>query len=211
MEGRMQFSGWTPFPIGTVLSSDLKPTGNRDGLHLSAVLDRMAKGMGEKPYPPSDPTVRFTAGFVYETAVEYMMAGMTIDEAMDLAFKRHMIALRTGVSTQVHLERDGIRATPDAFNPTAGEVESYKNTWRKLPSTEEEFTTKFWRWCWQESAYAYLLGVDTARWIVLWNCGDYKSVRGPVVMQATAVWTPEELAKNWRVVLTHAAAMREGV
>ena len=202
----MEFSGWTPFPM-TVLSSDLQPTGNREGLHLGSVLDRMAVAMGET-YPDSDPTARFVAGFVWETAVEYMHAGMSLDEAMGAAFRRYMIAIRGNVQTQVHLERDGIRATPDAFNPGVGEVESYKNSWRKMPAEQSDFEEKFWRWVCQECSYAYLLGVDTARWIVLWNRGNYKDVQGPVVMQATAKWTAAELVGNWKMVLNHAEARK---
>ena len=51
----MIFSGWSPFPLGTVLSADLKPTGDREGLHLSQVLDRMAKAMGETYAGNDDP------------------------------------------------------------------------------------------------------------------------------------------------------------
>ncbi len=204
----MQFSDWTPYQIDTVLSSDLNPTGERSGFHLGQVLDRVAKSLGEE-YAPSDPTNRFVAGFVWETAVEYMGAGMTLDEAMDAAFRRYMLALRKDVQVQMPLERDGIRCTPDAFNATIGEVISYKNTWRKMPSTAEEFQEKFWRWCWQECSYAYLLSVDTARWIVLWNNGNYKDIRGPVVMQATAVWDASELTQNWRAILNVAKKMPE--
>lgn len=204
----MIFSGWSPFPLGTVLSADLKPTGDREGLHLSQVLDRMAKAMGETYSGNDDPSVRFTAGFVFETAVEYMLAGMTHDEAMDASFRRHMMTIRAGVTTQVHLEKDGIKGTPDALNKVLGEIESYKNTWKKLPATQDEFESKFWRWCWQESSYAYMGGIDTCRWIVLFNNGDYRAIRGPVVMQATATWTAEELLSNWQTVLMHAEGLR---
>jgi hypothetical protein len=205
----MKFSGWTPFPMA-VLASDLSPTGNREGFHLGSVLDRMAKAMGET-YPDSDPTARFVAGFTWETAVEYMHAGMNLDEAMDAAFRRYMIAIRKDVQTQVHLERDGIRATPDSYNPNVGEVESYKNSWRKIPATQAIFEDKFWRWVCQECSYAYLLGVDTVRWIVLWNRGNYSDIQGPVVMQATATWEPWELVENWRMVMVHAEAMKKEV
>ena len=63
----MQFSGWSPFPV-RVLSSDLQPTSERSGLHLSQVLERIGKAIGEEYSKDDDPSVRFTAGFVFETA-----------------------------------------------------------------------------------------------------------------------------------------------
>ena len=107
------------------------------------------------------------------------------------------------VGTKVNVERDGIRMTPDAFYPTLGEIDSYKNSWRKMPVTQAEFEDKFWKWVAQEASYCYTVGVDTARWIVLWNRGNYVDIRGPIVMEATAKWSADELAENWRVVLEH--------
>jgi len=162
----------------------------------------MGAAMGEK-FGSDDPTSRFVAGFVWETAVEYMHGGMTLDEAMEAAFRRYMIALRRDVVTQVHLEKDGIRMTPDAFCSVAGEAESYKYTAKKLPATQEDFEEKFWRWIYQESSYCYTMGIDTVRWIVLWARGNYREIQGPVVMQATATWSADELAAHWRVILEH--------
>lgn len=204
----MKFSGWKPYTVPQVLSSDLVPTGSRSGLHLSAVLDRMAAAAGEK-YGDDDPTHRFVAGFVFETAVEYINAGMSHDEAMDAAFRRYMMAgLRKDVVTQVRGEKDGIRMTPDAFAVVAGELESYKVTAKKLPATQADFEEKFWRWVAQEASYCHMLGVDTVRWAVLWLRGNYRDIQGPVIMEATATWTADELAKQWSIILTHAEALR---
>lgn len=199
----MEFSCWKPLEIPTVLSSDLRPTGSREGVHLSNVLDHMAQAMGEK-YGDEDPTYRFLSGFVWETAVEYMLGGMTHDEAMDAAFRRYMVAgLRKDLVTQVHLEKDGLRATPDGFHAGDGFIESYKSTHKKMPSSAAEFEEKFWRWVAAEASYCHILGVDTCRFIVLWNRGNYADIRGPVVMEATCTWTAEELAETWKVILAH--------
>lgn len=145
-------------------------------------------------------------GFAWEVAAEYMASGMGLDEAIDLAFKRTMVALNKTTMKQVRLEKDGIHMTPDGLDPIKGELISYKATWRSLGKamTKEDFETNFWTWKMQEASYCLAAGVDTVTWVVLWVCGDYKGAKGPKVMQATAVFTPDELADNWRVVLKHA-------
>ena len=96
-----KFSGWTPFPV-KVLRADLTETGSgrREGLHLSDVLNRMGQAIGEKQYGETGWDIFRLSGFVWETAVEYMHAGMDHDEAMNAAFRRHMLAMRAGVVTQ---------------------------------------------------------------------------------------------------------------
>lgn len=172
----------------------------------------MAVGENVGDVPGDQPFVRMQEGFLWEVALEYVAAGMGLDEAMDVAFKRYMVELRKGHTTQVRLEKDGIHMTPDAFNPTAGETESYKVTRRSLgrAKTKEEFETNFWPWLVQEKSYCHALGVDTVHWIVLWQAGDYsKGVgSGPQMLQSTATFTPDELVSNWNAVLRHAEALK---
>lgn len=209
----MKWSGWSEFPI-EMRTADLEPLGNREGLHLSSVLNRIKVALGEKvtPIDGDQENVRPQEGFLWETALEYHIAGMSMDDSIDLAFKRYMVALRTGIVKQVKVVRDEIRMTPDGFNHTLGEVESYKHTRRSLRNARDqaEFENNFWYWLMQEKSYCYALGVDTARWIVLWAAGDYSKGwgSGPRVLQSVATFTPQELVGNWQVVLKHAEAMR---
>jgi hypothetical protein len=194
-----------------------KGEGRPDGLHLSGIIHRMKVAAGENVggIDGDQEGVRMQEGFLWESALEYVAAGMKLDEALEVAFKRYMIEVRSNITTQIMVEKDGIHMTPDAFNPTVGEIESYKVTRRTLRKarTQEDFEENFWPWMVQEKSYCYAVGVDTVRWIVLWQAGDYsKGVgSGPQMLESTAVFTPEELVENWRVVLAHAAAMREGV
>jgi hypothetical protein len=186
--------------------------GRPAGLHLSEIIHRMKVAMGENvsEIEGDQPYMRMQEGFLWETAVEYMIAGMPLDDAIELAFKRYMVAIRSDVCTQIKLEKDGIHMTPDGFNEAEGELESYKCTRKSFRGARDEFESSFWPWLVQEQAYAYALGVDTVHWIVLFQAGDYSKGKGtgPRAMQATAVFTPEELVKNWEVVLTNAKGMR---
>jgi hypothetical protein len=158
--------------------------------------------------------VRLQEGFLWETALEYMIAGLTLDEAIGLAFKRLMVAIRSDVTTQIKLEQDGVHMTPDGFIKNTGALESYKCTRKsfKNAASQEEFETNFWPWLVQEMGYAYALGVDTVTWIVLFQAGDYSKGRGtgPRIVQATATFSTDELIENWRVVMIHAKGVEDG-
>lgn len=184
--------------------------GRPEGLHLGDIIRARKIALGESVKSPEgdQPNVRVCEGFLWETAVEYMLAGVSRDEAIDLAFKRYCMQIREGVVRQVRLERDGVHMTPDAFDPATGRLESYKATRRTLNNarTWELFSEHFWSWVWQEMSYCLAARVDSVRWIVLWQAGDYSKGwgSGPQVLEATATWTEEELAAQWREVLQFA-------
>lgn len=211
-------AGWSDFAIES-RSADLLPIGEGRpaGLHLGDVVRAMKIAAGEnvKDIPGEAPWLRASVGFWWESAVEYMLQGMTYDEALEQSFKRHMIAgQRQGVVKQLRLEADGIHMTPDALDPKVPQLESYKLTWRGAgkAATLEDFEENFWTWHLQEKAYAKAAGVTSCRWIVLWVRGDYKGAQGPMARECTVKWTPAELDENWRVVLAQAEALkaREG-
>lgn len=212
----MIWSGWEPYPVD-VRDADLRPRGEdaewRQGMHLGQVIHRIKVALGENvgDVAGDQPYVRMQEGFLWETALEYVAAGMSLDEALELAFKRYMVEVRKGVVKQIQVVRDGIKMTPDGFNPTLGELESYKRTSKSLGNakTQAEFESNFWPWLMQEKGYCWGLGVDTVRWVVLWAAGDYKRGpgTGPVMLQSVGVFAPDELATNWKTVLSHARGM----
>ena len=186
--------------------------GREPGLHLGAIVQRMRIAAGEKTGTPEgwQDDVCVEEGFLWETVLEYVIAGLSLDEAYDMAFKRYCLYIRKHIVTQIHLERDDIKMTPDGLDTKEGILESYKATRKKMPSTQEDFEAKFWPWLVQEKSYALAAGVDTVRWIVLFHAGDYSRGpgSGPRMVESTATFTPDELFENWRVVLKHAEALR---
>ena len=188
--------------------------GRPAGLHLGDIIRQMKVAAGEtyRPIPGEQDGVRIQVGFLWETAAEYMADGLSLEDALDTAFKRLMVGHSRPLATQVRAEKDGIHMTPDAFDSARGHLLSYKATWRSLSKarSKEDFEANFWTWVVQEASYAYALGVDSVTWVVLWVCGDYTGAKGPKVLQATARWTPEELVENWRIVLQHAKSLDEG-
>ncbi len=168
--------------------------------------------------------VRMQIGFLHEAAVEYMLAGMPFDAAYDLAFKRYMLPLRSAEATcrQIRLEKDRVHGTPDALIVEGGYLDSYKATHKSmrkavrdtlliadfkqdLEADQDFFEEHFWPWLMGEMAYCFMACVDTVRFYVLWQMGDY-SYRpgwGPQVRYMDATFTPEELVANWRRVIAY--------
>ena len=214
----MKWSGWSDLPVMShARSADLQPMGQDrpSGLHLSGIIHHMKVAAGDPigMVPGDQDGVRLQEGFLWETALEYVIAGMSLDEAIALAFSRYMHSLRSDISTQITCEQDGVHMTPDGFNKELGELESYKCTRKSFAKaiTQEEFETNFWPWLVQEMGYAYALGVDTVHWFVLFQAGDYSKGRGtgPIMVHSTGVFTKEELIENWRVVMIHAKHAKE--
>jgi hypothetical protein len=210
---------WVPLDVrGNMRRADGTPMGQgrAAGVHVSQVIHtaKVAAGENVDDIEGDQPGVRVQEGFLFETVVEYLIAGAPFDEAVGLAFKRHMCMLRAGVVTQLRLERDAIHGTPDGLDPTVPQLESYKSTRRSLRKARSasDFEENFWTWCMQEMAYAHMAGIEQVRWVVWWQAGDYSKGKGtgPCVLEATARFTRDELERNWAGVVQIAARLRGG-
>lgn len=201
---------------GSLVRADLTRfgEGRARGLHLSSVIHaaKVAAGENVGEVDGDQPSVRVQEGFIFETVVEYVLGGAPFDEAVSLAFKRHMGHLRTGIVQQLTLVLDGIHGTPDGLAPLVPELESYKSTRRSLRKarTAVDFEDEFWTWMMQEKGYCKMAGVDRVRWYVWWQAGDYSKGKGtgPAMLTAAARFTASELDDNWNGVLAIAARMR---
>jgi hypothetical protein len=208
------WTGWEQIDVAG-LDAALQPMGTGRGaeLHLGQIVKAMKVAAGEKvgDIPGEQPWLRAQAGFLWEQAVEYTLAGTGFEDAMDLAFKRMMRALRTDIARQVKLVRDGIHMTPDGHD--ARRLYSWKLTWRGQgkAATLEDFEDNFWTWHVAEKAYAAAAqvagllpaGDATCRFEVLWVRGDYRGAGGPKALATEVTWTEDELVSNWCVVLAH--------
>ena len=204
---------WVPLDvIGSLRTAELEPMGrDRSGAEwdvgVGDVVHAAKVAAGEPVTAPDGDQegVRVQEGFLWETVVEYIIGGAPFDEAVELTFKRLCLHLRAGMVKQVQLVKDRIRGTPDAFDPSVPQHESYKSTRRTLRKarTPADFETNFWTWVMQEAAYCHMAGIDQVRWMVWWQAGDYSKGKGtgPVMLEATARFTAEEMAKNWEGVV----------
>lgn len=206
------FSGWSDYGI-ELRDADMRRMGEGrpEGLHLGTVVQSMYLAADPKARAEVEP-LRLQEGFLYEKVVEFMGAGMSMDDSFQLAFKRYMVGLNEGIITQLSVQKDGIWMTPDAVDSARGELHSYKHTRRSLKRAldGESFQQNFWTWMVAEKGYAYACAVDTTRFIVLWAAGDYSSGVGsaPRALQCTLKWTVAELLDNWQAVLIHAHGLR---
>jgi hypothetical protein len=240
LEGRSlpTFGDWyllDPLPLRDA-SLEVMGTGrNPDDIHVGQIIRwrRERNGDAFVSTPGEQEGVRMQVGFLHESAIEYILAGMPFDEAYSLAFKRWLMPLRpeTEVARQVKLIKDDIHGTPDALLVGKGVCESFKATWKSLKKAcganakecpdatlpiatdEDSFREHFWHWLDAEAAYCWMFDppVDTVRFYVLWMMGDY-SYRpgfGPQVRYMDVTWTPEELAAGWREMVRDYAAIKE--
>lgn len=208
---------WEPLDIeASLMRADLSAfgEGREPGLHLGAVIHAAKVAAGEKTdeIEGDQSSVRVQEGFLFETVVEYLLAGAPMDEAIALAFKRHCRALRGDLVKQVTLVQDGIHMTPDWIDPTVPELVSCKATRRTLrrARTPEDFEQNYWTWCMQEKGYCHAAGINRVRWIVWWMAGDYSkgAGSGPRVLTAAAEFGADELRENWEGVCAIAARLR---
>lgn len=182
--------------------------GRPKGMHLGAIIKQMRLAAGAPQGAPEGDQdgVRLQEGFLWEKVVELILGGHTQAEAWDFVWKEYLLrTLRGHVVTQLRLEKDGIHMTPDAWDPVAGILESYKVTRKKLPHTQSQFEQNFWPWIVQEQAYALAAGVDSVRWYVFFAAGDYSKGpgTGPKAVTSLATFTPEELVNNWNAILVY--------
>jgi hypothetical protein len=209
----MHFTDWQPFAFEP-RTADLQRmgVGRAGGVHVSDCIHfaKVARNENVGNIPGEQPWLRAQEGFLWETALEYMAAGVPRNEAMDMAFKRYALSLREGLVKQIVCERDGIVGTPDALNEALGQLESYKLTRRTLRKAREDFAENFWTWVMQEQAYCHMVGVDSVRWIVLWQAGDYSRGigSGPQCLEKTGTFTVPELESNWKDMLAIAERLR---
>lgn len=211
---------WEPFDVaGSMRTADLEPMGTGRtspewdlGLGEVIHMAKVAAGENVGEIEGDQPSVRPQEGFWFETMVEYLLAGVSFDEAADLAFKRYMLHVRKDVVKQVRVMKDRIRGTPDAIDPTVPELWSIKATRRTLRKARSaaDFEENFWTWCMQEKGYCHMSGLDRVRWYVWWQAGDYSKGKGtgPQVLTAAASFERDELERNWNGVLAIAARLR---
>jgi hypothetical protein len=87
------WTGWEQIDVAG-LDAALQPMGTGRGaeLHLGQIVKAMKVAAGEKvgDIPGEQPWLRAQAGFLWEQAVEYTLAGTGFEDAMELAFKRMM-------------------------------------------------------------------------------------------------------------------------
>lgn len=208
--------------------------GREPGLRVGAIVHAAKLAAGEPMEAPEGDQdgVRIQEGFLWEVIAEYVAAGVPVDEAIEVAFKRYQLQLRKGVCTQLHLELDGIKGTPDGLNPNGPEIvtdpgeewahytgargvaelESFKATRRTLRNarTAVDFEGFFWTWVMQECGYLKMAGLRQVRWVVWWLAGDYSRGKGtgPQMLEARARFSQEEIDTQWRGICTIAARLR---
>lgn len=173
------------------------------GCHMMQIVEDLEErlGMSRKNARFGDTLSIFaTLGFVWERVIGRALSGVEIERGGGKV-------IRPGEQF-----RDGIYATPDAFNVRQYRLEEWKCTWRKAPENESEFETGNWKWLVQSMGYMHLLGCNVAVIRVFYVMGNWnlKDWSGPSVKMWEVRATDEELEENWRMIVNHKKTMEKG-
>jgi hypothetical protein len=103
------------------------------------------------------------------------------------------------------LEKDGLIGNMDLLDVTDWAVIEIKLTW--ISSRHPADSEKFWKYWVQLKAYCTLVGTRLGRLHVCHINGDYKGSRGPVYNVWEDEFSEQELAENWRMLVTQSEAM----
>lgn len=98
-----------------------------------------------------------------------------------------------------------ITLSPDGNDTIDRTLEEYKCTWRsssRLTTFEEDF----WDWLVQTKAYCFVLRYLRVRFFMYFVNGNY-APRKPHVRRMDIEFTPEDLIKNWNMLMGHRRRM----
>jgi len=163
-------------------------------VHLSSVIKYMLRKIDPRRYGRdwsklSDADLlRLEIGYLWEDTVfsPEILARLYVDS--------NLIA-------QPGFVRDGIHMTPDGYDVLEDTVVEVKFT---SMLTAKPDHAKFRHWLWQNKGYCHGLGVTSARFIVLFSRGaDAYGLAQPEAYEWRITYTPEELRRNWRMILVN--------
>lgn len=153
------------------------------GIHVSGIIRAIAKEMGRKQGN------EFTAYDLDHFAV----VGRLWESQLAAAKYPEPRYQRIG-----EIECDGILGSPDSIDTQDGEVLEFKATWRSASKPpESEFD-----WMTQIKAYCHMLGMCRATLAVFYVGGVWRPPQ-PVAREYNILYSPGEIADNWRMLLDH--------
>ncbi len=171
---------------------NLLPMRNRSrGVHVSSIISQICVDQG-----------------IFEKGREIDRGQAELGNALEFAITRRLEMTRPGRYTSVgEIEKDGIFATPDLIDHSAGEDNEIKLTW--MSSNHDPGGEKYWRYWAQIKAYCYMLGIDKGRLSICHIMGDWKGCK-TAYREWGQEFTRNELVENW-VRLRMRARTMEGI
>lgn len=176
---------------------DLLPMmGRSPGMHVSDIIYNIAVRLGYLKGPADD------SG---DDEAFVPNAHMGLGSALEHAIIHRFALDEPGRYLQIgELERDGLFGTPDLVDLEDWILIEIKLTW--MSSRHDPDSQKFWRYWVQVMAYCIMLETNVARLHVCHVMGDYKG-SGPIYRIWERRFSNQELAENWRMLVSHGRAM----
>lgn len=185
--------------------------GRAPGLHVSGIIKHIKATIDpatfNKPVNP-DPELAAADEAVFHARIRM---GLLFEDVLSQA-----LVARVGPDRyarpgqfQLHTPCGPIIGTPDIVDVLDWVVEEWKATWLSMGHLDRDGigSPKFWHWLVQLMAYCHMLDTNTGRLRVLFINGNYKRDdplgSGPQFRTVQLVFTPQELADNWRMLESH--------
>ena len=183
--------------MSEALLAELTPDHRAEGHHVSGlikgIVDQNPMLVNKKNtgnYNPEDwavqhrgPSNLFTMGLIFEELVLRVEAPKGLLRGWELPL------------------RDGITGTPDGIHLEEQYIMESKLTWKSMRSGWPEDN---WRYQTQVKAYLWNMGMDRARFWMLFVNGGYSRPPvkdGPLVTCTDITYTELELAENWQMLV----------
>jgi hypothetical protein len=186
----------------TLRSADLVPMlddpWHREGMHMGRIIRAAREAAGEK-----------IDGIEGEQDGYRAQMGFLFERALGIAWKQFWAKEREHVETQLHVELDRVRGTPDGFDKENHRLESVKLTWKSARKWNEDYQQYFWSWLMAEGGYAWMLShelgdpVLECLFIIGFVNGDYKGPWRLGVWSEVVRWKLEEMQDNWAGILRY--------
>ena len=167
---------------------DLLPmVDRRAGIHVSAVIHRMATALGHYKERPMN------------------RALVELGNCFEWALIQRIQADNPGRFIQPGEQvLDDIAGTPDLLDVLSWEPTEIKCTF--LSSNHEPESTKLWKWWVQLMAYAHMIGATAGVLRVLHIRGDYRD-SGPQYREWRGQFSERDLLENWAMIVSNSEGL----
>jgi hypothetical protein len=188
--------------------------GRSPGLHVSGLISHLLRANKIRQYK----LAAQATGEDWKRTFMYWEAGFVHELVMTRAYvERRQAEAGAKCVCQLEVEKDGVFGTIDIFDLALWMVVEMKWTlmsskrWldvERLKRVREPALPK-WMWAWemQIKAYCYMVESTVAELHVTFGSGNYKG-SGVVPKRIRLHFSPEELQRNWTMLMANAKAVR---
>lgn len=174
-----------PFGLSSLVISQEQLAPRSSGVHVSQIVRKLSRAMGKRD-----------GDFTDEQLDRFAIVGRLWEKLLAEALFKPPQYVRPG-----EIELDEVIGSPDCVDTEHWSVFEFKCTWRSYKDFEG--TDHFWKYRIQLESYCAMLGMCRARLVVLFVCGNWRDDPVPRAIEWDLLFTPQEIAEHWRMILAN--------